>query len=102
MAGVPLFVTVYAVVKDLVPRLLTHASMAESANIMLQRLLHPRREERDREREGRSERGREAERQRGREAEGERERETASEHCGPPEVVLSCEVCVWVPLMVCA
>ena len=47
---------------------------------------------------GRSERGREAERQRGR----GRERETASEHCGPPEVVLSCEVCVWVPLMVCA
>ena len=55
--------------------------------------------EREREggaREGGRQRGREAERQR------ERERETASEHCGPPEVVLSCEVCVWVPLMVCA
>ena len=53
----------------------------------------------EREREGGA---REGGRQRGREAEGERERETASEHCGPPEVVLSCEVCVWVPLMVCA
>ena len=56
-----------------------------------------REREREREREERErEGGREAERQR------ERERETASEHCGPPEVVLSCEVCVWVPLMVCA